>query len=267
MNNLPNEILLKIFSNVSWIYQLYHPLNLVCKKWDILIQKYGIDFDTDYKITISIILKYEFIKSDLKIIRDYGDKKILLFNINRNYNRKLVENILLRIPAYKFQLTGFGFVYTPKLKKFHDKHVTSLRFIHNKENYYPIKSQSLALDNTAFYIPTNLNYLQNLSLMHMNFDSNILSFVKTCSNLIKIRLFQCKFYLSENDNLSDILSILRERERENINIRFSIQCCHLNKPEFYSVNRGDLYFVHSLYLWLEKGEWIKGPYPSNRFFL
>jgi hypothetical protein len=85
MNTLPNELLLKVFNRIPWESHLKYPLNLVCKKWDNLIQRYEIDFNTDYNTSLHINVK-KVIWFEIYSIKN---KKILIkIEHSKNYDKK-----------------------------------------------------------------------------------------------------------------------------------------------------------------------------------
>jgi hypothetical protein len=193
MNNLPNEVLLKIFGKVNWKYQIYHPLNLICKRWNDLIKRHEIDFDTDYNTKLILVsvsglvkptLSPHFRKSNLIIKTDM----YVFFN-----KKTLLEKLLLKIPAYKLHIDDeYGwFNYTPRLIDFHNKHIKNI-ILYSYNNYltklnsietltiHYLSSKSLVYKESLF--SNNLKTIKFLDV-YDNVDNYILDILPYCNNI------------------------------------------------------------------------------------
>jgi hypothetical protein len=225
MNNLPNELLLKIFGKVDWEYQIENPLNVICQKWNKLIKQYGIDFDTDYTTTARLRQMgdrgYE---THFIIIRDKKLTKRAITIFYRNCDNKKLQKLLLKIPVYFLKL-DYGLQFTSKLLNFHNKHLKWIEFCKcrkQKESFEPINYR---LDSKDFYNDDPLKFQYGFNLKKVVFCDifiyhRIFDFVKKYNKLVKIEFKKSYFFnWSEENNLSDLFSC--KQYKNNFSISFS----------------------------------------------
>jgi hypothetical protein len=240
MDTLPNELLLKIFGKVDWEYQIENPLNVICQKWNNLIKKHGIDFDTDYNLELTIrISDCSFLYDPPYKINLIDNKMDISINENGDCNIYLLEKLLLKIPAYKLKLeiNYKDFIHTSDLIKFQNKHLKVV-FFYDYFDYYNCnlnKMEHLLIYN-SYHFPkdyclgkfiTMMN-LKDVCFVHIEIDLDLVDFIKKADKLIKIKFLGCWFSWSKEYKLSDIF--YWKQFKENSSILF--EECTFTKNEF-----------------------------------
>jgi hypothetical protein len=269
MDTLPNELLLKIFGKVDWYYQIENPLNLICKRWNNLIKKHGIDFDTDYNTELIIELNtYNPLRKDWRFceVRLYENK--IFITGSKNYDKNRLEKLLLKIPAYYLKIIGNVFYYTSKVISFHNRHIKKLKLIHIFDD---LKKYLKRL--TAFsYLTVNFSSVSikplynNKPVKEIEFKSErindpyIFDFLKYSTTLMKIKFIDCKFSWNGKTKLSDRLSILSKKYKNGFTIYF--EDCKFKKEEFHLNEKHYIsgYLISNLLFTLDNGIWV----PSFR---
>jgi hypothetical protein len=260
MNNLPIELLLKIFNKIPWRdfnkYNCELKLKLVCKKWNNLIKKYGIDLETDYSSTLG--LKYNSFG-----VYDFNWNKILEFH---PFSFKFIEKFILKTPIYQLYLYSNAeknylyFLNSHKIMKFWNKHVKSIRlrnYAGEKCVYELTNLRSLIMEEK---IIINIHLMKNKSILkHIKFINLYLKYkelfeiLDVYPNLNRIEFIDCRFKFSEKEKLSDILN---KPFKNEINIYF--KACSFNKEEF-GINEQKLnhefYVIYQLLFTLNNGKW------------
>jgi hypothetical protein len=197
MNILPNEILLKIFCKVDWEYQLYHPLNVICKKWNNLITQYGIDFDTDYNTILSIYVTSEYEKLSLSTCY-YEKQRYIKIEFKKNDNPELLQKLLLKIPTANLELNYYDFPYNQEIIKFHNKHVRWLKCSYYEQHYsFKLRNlEYLVLHKTKVTRKLiNNSNLKEIYFSHINnIDLKIFNNLTHHKNKVnKLKFYRCIF--------------------------------------------------------------------------
>jgi hypothetical protein len=268
MNNLPTELLLKIFSKIPWIYfNKYNfevVLKLVCKKWNNLIKKYGINLETDY--SSFLVIKHASLK-----IYDFNYNRILelyyLFSEN-------AEKCILKTPVYQLYLYSNdekNYLDSHKLIKFWNKHVKSVHLRkYTGECVYELTNlRSLIIEEKLIniHLMKNKTILKNIYFISLNLDyKELFEILDSYPNLIRIEFIGCRFKFSEKEKLSDILN----NPFKNETIYF--YNCYYNKREF-NINEekpfNSYYSIDRVLFTLKDGKWERfNEFVSNKpFFL
>jgi hypothetical protein len=256
MNNLPTELLLKIFSKIPWQhfqkdnYEL--KLKLVCKKWNDLIKKYGINLETDYSSFLA--LKY---------------KRFKVYDLNYNiiFDSKIIEKCILKTPVYQLSLYSnaeknyIDFLNNyHKIIKFWNKHVKSVHLKQYRgECVYKLTNlRSLIIEDK---IRINIERMKNKSILKKIYFLDLCLYYKDLfeildayPNLIRIEFINCRFFFPEKEKLTDILN---KPFKNEINIYFYI-CDFINKREF-NINEeqpfNSYYSIDKLLFTLKDGKW------------
>jgi hypothetical protein len=251
MNNLPTEILLKIFSKIPWIDfqkdKCELKLKLVCKKWNNLIKKYGINLETDYSSTL--LLKY-------------NSFEVYDLNWDRIFDSEIIEKFILKIPVYQLYLYSNiekNYIDSNKRMKFWNKHVKSvhLKQYRGRCIYELTGLKSLIIEDK---IIINIERMKNKSILkNIYFISLSLNYkelfeiLDVYPNLIRIEFIDCRFRFSEKEKLSDIFN---KPFKNGTNIYF--KACSFNKREF-NINEeqpfNSYYSIDKLLFTLKDGKW------------
>jgi hypothetical protein len=250
MNTLPNELLLKIFGQVPWEYQIKNPLNVICKKWNNLIDTHVIDFGV-CNVTLSINYGY----TNFNIINEPNGKTVVFMNYTHKYNKHL-ENLLLKIPAYNLSIHD-DFPYNSKLIKFHNKHVKVLELV-NYLGHYIYKLNGFKV--LQFNHTKSLLQIGNLwNPKEIYFSSSIppclFELLRNSKMLTKIQFVYCNIYLFK-EKLSFMKSILSEKYKqthEKVTIIF--RWCLLSNDKFDLRKTHKTWFTEKLLVTLENGTW------------
>jgi hypothetical protein len=257
MNNLPTEILLKIFSKIPWIdfnkYKCELKLKLVCKKWNNLIKKYGIDLETDYS-SFLVLQSFE--------VYDFNYNIILEFYYLSSEN---IEKRILKTPVYQLYLCSDivkNYLYflnnSHKIIKFWNKHVKSIRLRkYTGECVYELTGlRSLIIEYTLLI---NVERMKNKSILkHIKFINLYLKYkelfeiLDSYPNLNRIEFIDCRFHFSDEEKLSDILN---KPFKNEINIYF--YNCYVNKREFNNEEPlfNSYYSIDRVLFTLKDGKW------------
>jgi hypothetical protein len=276
MNNLPTEILLKIFSKIPCKYfNEYNcelKLKLVCKKWNGLIKKYGINLETDYSSTL--VLKYTFLE-----VYDFNWDKILEFYKRSNRDSEIIEKFILKTPFYQLYLYSNAeknYLDSYKIMKFWNKHVKSVHLRkYTGECVYGLTGlRSLIIEDTLINIQLmkNKSILKNIYFIGLDLKyKELFEILDVYPNLIRIEFINCRFKFSEKEKLSDIFN---KPFKNEINIYFYI--CNFTKREFnindeepfnsyYSTSLS--YSIDRVLFTLKNGKWERfNEFVSNEPF-
>jgi hypothetical protein len=257
MNNLPTEILLKIFSKIPWIYFNEYNyevvLKLVCKKWNDLIKKYGINLETDY--SSSLVLKYKHFK-------------VYDLNWGRIFASEIIEKFILKTPIYQLYLYSNdekNYLDYYKLMKFWNKHVKSVHLKkYTGEYIYELTGlRSLIIEDKLI----NVERMKNKSILKyikfINLDlkyKELFEIIDVYPNLNRIEFIDCGFHFSDEEKLSDILN---KPFKNGTNIYF--YNCYVNKREFINEEQpfnsyqyyptSLLYSINKVLFTLKNGKW------------
>jgi hypothetical protein len=255
MNNLPTELLLSIFNKIPWIdfnkYKCELKLKLVCKKWNGLIKKYGIELETDYSSTL--------------VLR-YNSLEVYDFNWDRIFDSEIIEKFILKTPVYQLYLSSNAEKYYlncldnyHKLMKFWNKHVKSvyLRNYREEKCVYKLTGiRSLIIEDRLIniHLMKNKTILKNIYFIDLDlYYKELFEILDAYPNLIRIEFINCRFRFSENEKLSDLLN---KPFKNGINIYFYI--CNFTKREF-NINEEEpfnsYYFIDKLLFTLKDGKW------------
>jgi hypothetical protein len=202
MNNLPTELLLKIFSKIPWIcfnkYNFEVVLKLVCKKWNDLIKKYGIDLETDYSSNL---------------VLNYNSLEVYGFNHNIIFESKIIEKFILKIPVYQLYLyydTDTNYIDSHKIIKFWNKHVKSVHLRkYTGECVYELTGLRSLIIEDKFNIERmkNKSILKNIYFIDLNlYYKDLFEILDVYPNLIRIEFIESRFKFSEKEKLTDLLN-------------------------------------------------------------
>jgi hypothetical protein len=255
MNNLPTEILLKIFSKIPWIYfNKYNcelKLKLVCKKWNNLIKKYGIELETDYSSLL--VLKY---------------KRFNVYDLNwcRIFDSEIIEKFILKTPVYQLYLySDIKKDYLDSLNNYHkvmkfwNKHVKSIRLRkYTGECVYELTGlRSLIIEDKLINVERmkNKTILKNIYFICLNLKyKEFFEILDVYPNLIRIEFIDCGFHFLDEEKLSDILN---KPFKNGTNIYF--YNCYVNKREFNINEKRSWntfkYSIDKLLFTLKDGKW------------
>jgi hypothetical protein len=259
MNNLPNEILLKIFGKVDWEYQLYHPLNLICKRWNELIQKHEINFDTDYNTVLHLKQSKFPCSFKNRISKNEGIINVYIRHSDTCTSDEL-ENLLLKIPAYKLIISNADFPYNSRLLKFHNKHIKCLTVNKYIGNYmYQLNKIIFLSINYRYFVPFKFTYVSCLKIIQfyrVHIMPNIFDFIKKSNKLIKIEFIGSAFFQFKEDKLLDIFDC----RQFNNNSKILFSKCHFGKKEFKINERNSFwspyYYIDELLFNLDDNKWF-----------
>jgi hypothetical protein len=247
MNNLPTEILLKIFSKIPWKYfqkdNCELKLKLVCKKWNDLIKKYRINLETDYYSTL--VLKYN----------SFG---VYDFKWYRIFNPTITEKCILKTPVYQLYLySNVEKNYLDSLIKFWNKHVKSVhlkRYTGEKCVYELTGLRSLIIEDNLIniHLMKNKSILKHIYFIGLDFKyKELFEILDVYPNLIRIEFIGCRFKFSEKEKLLDILN---KPFKNETNIYFYL--CDFTKREFNEEKPcNPYYFIDKLLFTLKDGKW------------
>jgi hypothetical protein len=180
-------------------------LKLVCKKWNDLIKKYGINLETDYSSIL--VMKYNSLE-----IYDFNWNIILEFDYLAS---EIIEKFILKTPVYQLYLYSNAeknYLDSYKIMKFWNKHVKSihLRNYTGKCVYELTNLRSLIIESDLINNierMKNKSILKNIYFIDLGLDYNeLFEILDVYPNLIRIEFVDCNFYFSNEEKLSDLLN-------------------------------------------------------------
>jgi hypothetical protein len=227
INNLPNELLLKIFGKVSWEYQIENSLNVICKRWNDLIKRHGIDFDTDYNTVL-----YVEIICEIEKYFNHTVIKLYIKNINS------LEKLLYKFPGYELEIMDSFNIYSPKLT-FYNKHLRRLRIVSKRFYYTPIKPYFVEVYKIRIpKITYKFTHLKEITFRNLEIKPDIFEIINFYQKLEIIIFHGCRFSWIHENKISDIFPIFNKQEK----VQITFQLCRFNGTGKIRVN---LFFILS----------------------
>lgn len=216
MENLPSELLLKIFSYLPWTKRI--SLEAVCKRWLFIFRLIATrrSFPTATNTSIHLKIDGSYYTRFRLVRRD--NQLIVIVNCNEFSIGDLVF-LFRRIPAINVRISRGRFYSDTTIERFLNQHVRRLELVQLPAGYdvrllqqLPLLRKLVVVDMDFALDQLQLPNLKSLAISDQMFIStnDILAALGNCPQLHRISLYQCQIDCN-GASFMEVCKVLNER--------------------------------------------------------